>query len=486
MVFPTRSCNYPLIALIALLFTACGGNSSGDSAASQPTATGGIALLFTDAPDTQFDEINVTVTRIALISDDEAPTELFSGEKTINLLDLANHADLFSYTGNVPAQAFDKIRLYVSNVELVKKDADGNIIETITPKLPGGGKIDLNPRGVFEVLPDQTLTLQIDVDANKSIHIHQLGNGGYIFRPVIFIKRLQDGVVGKFIRLEGDITDLNRTAPSFRLCNTSVTHQEITSGSGGEGPVSTTIADDSKWCPTVQVTDTTALYGPDGEPLTSGELEENSHATVFGRFSDSKDDQNRPILEALTVLVGPGGMFADYEGTAASTVDGSSNRFDMALAAGQGIVNDNPIPVQLQPGAVILSTKGDILDTSVIEVGKSVKIIGLLRLSDTEPDFIKATLVFVDVEAANVKLSGTISAINTAFDGFTLISDSDGDRCVTLTGNTDIFLIREDNGSFTSEEIQATDLAESQTVDVYGQYNLEGCVVADNILAGTT
>jgi hypothetical protein len=92
-------------------------------------------------------------------------------------------------------------------------------------------------------------------------------------------------------------------------------------------------------------------------------------------------------------------------------------------------------------------------------------------------------MVFVDVEAADIKLSGMISTINVALDGFILISDSDGDRCVTLTDDTDIFLISEDNGSFTSDEIGADGLFEGQAVDVYGQYNLEGCLVTDNILA---
>jgi hypothetical protein len=88
------------------------------------------------------------------------------------------------------------------------------------------------------------------------------------------------------------------------------------------------------------------------------ELVENSHATVFGRFSHSDDDGDKPVLNALNVLVGPAGTFAAYEGTAASAVNNISNRFDLDLAAGQGIVNDNPIPVQLQPGAIFLSKKG--------------------------------------------------------------------------------------------------------------------------------
>lgn len=467
MSISARILGYLLIAGFSLILTACGGGSN-NTGGSQSTETGSVALLFTDAPSDAFDEINITITRIELISDDDAPTELFSGEKTINLLDLESHADLFSYTGDIPVKSYNKIRLYVSKVELVIKDADGNIIETITPKLPGNGKLDLNPRGDFEVTSGQTLTLQIDIDAKKSIHIHTLGQGGYIFRPVVFIKQLGDGIDGKFMRLQGEITDLDTQGQTFRLCKTAISLQRLTSD------------DDSRWCPSVQMTAATTLYGPDGEPLVIEDLEEGSQATVFGRFSHGDDE--KPVLNALTVLVGPAGTFAAYKGTAASAVDETSHRFDLYLAAGQGIVNTNPIPVQLQPGAVILSQKGDILDVSALETDQAVKVIGVLMLSDVEPDFIKAAMVFVDVDSATIKLSGTISAIATTADGFTLISDSLGDRCVTLTSGTDIFAISEDNGIYSSDEIEAADLVEGQQADVYGQYNLEGCLVADNIL----
>jgi hypothetical protein len=359
---------------------------------------------------------------------------------------------------------------------------DGNVIETITPRLPGNGKLDLNPQGHFEVTPGQTLTLEIDIDAEKSIHIITLGNGGYIFRPVVFIKQLSNGIDGKFVRLAGDITDLGTQAQTFRLCRTTIAHQELVTDDSNT-LISTHIDDDSGsiWCPLVQTSDTTTVYGPDGEPLTIDDLEEGEHATVFGRFSFNDGDE-RPVLNALTVLIGPAGTFAAYKGTAASAVDDITNRFDLNLAAGQGIVNTNPIPVQLQPGAVILSKNGDILDASAFETGQAVKVIGVLMLSATDPDFIKAAMVFVDIDSANIKLTGTISAITTTLDGFTLMTDSVGDRCVALTSDTNIFLISEDNGGFSSDEIAAADLVEGQQADVYGQYNLEGCLVADNIV----
>lgn len=474
---------YLLIAGLTLFLTACGGGSS-NSTSSQTTGSGSVALLFTDAPNPAFDEINVTVTHIDLISDDGATTELFSGEKTINLLDLQNNSDIFSYTGNIPARAYSELRLDVSHVELIRKDADGNVTETIIPKLPAG-HIDLNPQGTFDVLAGQTLTLQIDIDAQKSIHIVTLGNGGYIFRPVVFIKRLVNTVDGKVIRLAGEITNLDTDAQQFQLCRTTIAQQELISDSS-TGLVTRQIDDSSdiRWCPLIHMTDASVIFGPDGEPLASTDLAEGSQATVFGRFALNLGSDEKPALNALTILVGPAGTYAKYDGTTASAVDSTSNRFDLDLDPGQGIDTTNPIPVQLQPGAMILSNNGAVLDASAIVTGQIVKVIGVLTLSDTDPDFIKAAMVFVDTNAANTKLSGTVSAITTALDGFTLMSDSVGDVCVSLTSSTHIYLISEDASGFSSDEIVAADLAESQQADVYGQYNLGGCLVADNILAG--
>jgi len=44
-------------------------------------------------------------------------------------------------------------------------------------KLPSG-KIDLNPRGDFEVTAGATLSIRIDIDADKSIKLHQAGQSG--------------------------------------------------------------------------------------------------------------------------------------------------------------------------------------------------------------------------------------------------------------------------------------------------------------------
>ena len=57
---------------------------------------------------------------------------------------------------DVPARCYNKIRLTVSEIKLVKLDADGDPVE-FNAKINGNGKIDLNPRGTFCVGPDETV-----------------------------------------------------------------------------------------------------------------------------------------------------------------------------------------------------------------------------------------------------------------------------------------------------------------------------------------
>ena len=111
-------------ALVALLVVACGGGSGGSSAVSG--GTGSVAIAMTDGAAEDFDEINVTVVKIELLSDSGRVT-IYAGNKTFNLLDLADKAELFAIRDGVPAGRYSKIRLTLTGIELVKKDADGKV-----------------------------------------------------------------------------------------------------------------------------------------------------------------------------------------------------------------------------------------------------------------------------------------------------------------------------------------------------------------------
>lgn len=74
------------------------------------------------------------------------------------------------------------------------------------------GRIDLKPQEPFQVVPGGVLGIRLDMDANKSLNLHERGKGGkkgYIFRPVVFVDiedRAPDGRCPKI--LGGTIKEL--------------------------------------------------------------------------------------------------------------------------------------------------------------------------------------------------------------------------------------------------------------------------------------
>ena len=185
------------LGLVAFL-TGC--NSSTEETATltddSNIGAGSVAVLLTDAPIDDFDQFFLTVTEISLLGEDGKVT-IFSGSEHLNLLDLDSHADLFSLADNIPAGDYHKIRMRVSDPLLVELDDEGNEVQSIAPSMSGNGKLDLNPRQDLRVIPGETLAMQIDLDAEKSIHLIQQGNDTYRFRPVVFIDVLTDELNGK-------------------------------------------------------------------------------------------------------------------------------------------------------------------------------------------------------------------------------------------------------------------------------------------------
>jgi len=178
-----------LCAALASLTLACGPGDYGamtvDTGGSGGAggSTGGLSIFITDAPNPAFDSIWLTVTSAELLGPD-GPVLLFEGETIFDLLRLRSVSELFSIRRGVPPGVYTKIRLQLSDVELVWHDSRGNL-QTDHPKLSGNGKLDLAPRGSFRVDGGEMLVVQIDVDANNAIHVHQTGNGKFQFRPVV-------------------------------------------------------------------------------------------------------------------------------------------------------------------------------------------------------------------------------------------------------------------------------------------------------------
>jgi hypothetical protein len=488
-------------ALVALLVVACGGGSGGSSAVSG--GTGSVAIAMTDGAAEDFDEINVSVVKIELLSDSGRVT-IYEGDKTFNLLDLADKAELFAIRDGVPAGRYSKIRLTLTKIELVKKDADGNVIDTAYPKLPGNGKLDLNPRGDFTVYSGETLVVQIDMDANKSIHIVGTGSGKYQFRPVVFVDVISEALFGKLVRLHGVIDDINRDDREFKLCETDV-------------PVR--LRDDeedyqTRGCIQVDVVRATSIFDADGQPARFRDLVEGEEATVYGRFrreddsydreeaddtvidlaspddgptsSDSDGDREAARrhhemddleLVAEIIELGVEGTFQQLDGVAESLVD-ADDRFTMSIDPGQGFVAGSEVAVQLQQGTKIINRQGDALGASAIEPGVQMMVDGVLDIA-VEPDVLFAALIVIDTDAARLeKLTGTLGANPDANCGFTLETDG-GDRSIGYDASTRAYVVS-DSGS---DQVSVDALPDGAVTDVYGEEAINGCFDAETIIA---
>ena len=277
MKFLNRKLLYMGLAAFMTFIASCGGGGGGggstgavglpDNLDPTPEATGKgtVTILATDAETDQFREINLTITRAELLADDSSEL-LFEGEKTFNLLALASVTEVFS-VAEVAAGSYDKIRLTLAGIELVFFDER----EPVYPDLPGNGKLDINPKGLFYVDSDNPLTIQLDFDAEKSIHIVGTGNGGFNFRPVVLTKEVETEFDTKLIRQMGVVRELNRERGTFDLC--LIEDEE---------------AEEDDCVQVAVASGATAIFGESGNAIDINNVSEGDIATVVGRiYSDS-------------------------------------------------------------------------------------------------------------------------------------------------------------------------------------------------------
>jgi len=412
-------CVLLIVSVPLLLLASCGGGGGGDgSDAAKLQDTGTVGILLTDKPAdlSLFTSINATIESVELLGDDEgSKVTIYSGPpKTYDLLKLTHEAIPFTFKDDVPVGTYCKIRLILSDLELVLTDEtpdDPTDNLTEHPKLPGNGKLDLVARNCFEVGPGEVVTLQIDIDAGNSIHIVE-NKKGFNFRPVVFVDVLSEGFSGKLVRLEGKITESDEDQQSLLLCD-----------------VSTPLYTDSLGCVEVYFGEDSAFFvnneSYEGTPRPLNELfdiEIGAVISIVGwpRHSvqsspnDVEEDPYRPYME-LDALVAELGDFLTLNGDV--TEDADSSGFYMNVRTGEPILTDSPIGVVLQGapaggnGTRIVSKSGLLLDYESIEVPKMVQVDGILDL-DTEP-FLYAALVIVDTKSSETeKVTGTILEVN--------------------------------------------------------------------------
>lgn len=453
--------------LTALILLGCGGGGS-----STP-GTGSVAILLTDGPSADFDEINLTIKEIRLLGGDQQVV-IFEGEETLDLLELKNHADLFALKHGIPEGSYEKIRLTLSDVALIKKDKDGNITEEHHPQLPGNGKLDLNPRGSFYVSADETTSIQVDIDADKAIHIKQTGNGKYQFRPVVFVDIVDHLQSGKLIRHTGKVYSIDTVNNSFVMCKTVIASSAETK------------ADD---CVQVNV-NTAALFNNEGDAVTITDLMINDPVIVYGKIAEnitndpvtiaedaSIDDDSVGIdltLDAIMVAIGTADDFMKIGGVVAVDYDATSKAFDMMVDPNQGFTTDSVLTVILDDSTPVITKNGDALDPSILMAGTAVQSKGVMMVGNGS--VLKSVLIIADLAESSDAISGPIAFINDDFSSIN-VDTSLGEVCVDISSDAHLYQIIGKN----SDEILASQLVLNTPVEVYGEMG-STCINADNIL----
>ncbi|HSG91650.1 MAG TPA: DUF4382 domain-containing protein [Pseudomonadales bacterium] len=449
-----------LLALAALL-VACGGGGSGSDAVAttgtgSSSTTGSVAVTVGDAPTDAYDEVLLTVSSIELLGGD-APEVISDEVTTIDLLALDAVTELLGTSDAVPTGSYTKIRLQVDDITLNTLDADGNVVDSVMADVPAGGKIDLNPRGPFEVTEDGNLVVQIDISARRSFQATTTGSGMVRFRPVAFVEVFDaddpdDSQKARITFLSGTVTRL--AAPegdtAFDLCDV----RRLT-GEGANNPPS-----DS--CQRVTLTDGTVLFDADAAPVEFAAIDDMTPVVVAGKLADAG-------LDALLVDVGDRDGFARVKGSL--TADAAAGAFTLMPSDDDDgdATSGQDVSVTVADGALIFDNKGALLDATALVAGARVRAMGLATETEGVVTALVATALSVaseeeseDAEAAEYE--GTVTAVDGDRIDFAL-EDGSGDACLLLAEDTTITLYAEDTEGAESTPGSAADIVVDAMID---------------------
>ena len=471
-----------IAAATLMTLTACGsGGDSGSSGGNPPApTTGEVTILLTDGPTDAFCQILATVERIDLLGGSGTPTNVFTGPETVDVLALHNYSDVFAIAPAVPVGTYSKVRMTLSDLALVECDGAGNPepeADWEHPHLPGNGKLDLNPRGSFEVVGGEGLVIELDMDMEKSLHVHQTGQGKWQFRPVIFVTIRPDDT--KLVRVFGKVRDLDGT--TFELCPvepvSSMDHDSP--GAGGE-------------CLDVFTDGNTGIFDETGSP---GAVANDDLLTAIGFLGlyddddgDSRTDDLR--LDAVVIEIGPLDTFQRIQGAVVSA-PGNNDLFVFDPTPADDATN--AIDVRLQSGTRIFAIgSNEELTSAALQPGTTGEVDGVFTDPATDGEPLKSSLIVLDqdttpaVVLTDAVIDNPIPADDDADPAtrrFTVDTASLTDKCVKTDAGTRYLRITESPSTSETAEIAFADLAAGDTVDVFGSVDTvdDTCVLADTI-----
>lgn len=458
---------------LLLLVASCGGGGgdAGGTNTSSKSATGSVALLLTDGPTDEVDEVNLRIIKAELMSDDGRVT-IFEGDETVNLLNYRHDAKIFAMDDGVPVGTYSKIRLTLESIELVWRDESGLIIETAFPKLPGSGKLDLNPRSSFDVNTGETLLLQIDIDAKKAIHIVKKGSKDeYNFRPVVFVDVLTTDFSGKLVRVFGNIREIddeNYENQHITLCDIDLFAQPIIAEADGR-------------CVEIYTDSDTGFFDEDGSPIELNKVAVDESIVVVGNLMIGYSEGTDIEILAIVVERGAAGTYKPLQGKALSSVD-MDDQFRLAIESSSAeLAETTDVTVQLQATTAIIDPTGKRLGPDLIDEGVPVSVDAVPAASADDDNLLLAALVIVDLNDAGIDpIRGVISIIPDGVCGFSVLpSDGSSDLSIRTSEDT---LILKITSSTSSELVKVGDLTDAVTVDLYGSIATDGCFDAGAVI----
>lgn len=486
-----------LAALLPLAAACSGGGGSGGSAGA--SSTGSVGVLISDAPSSDFLQVLLEVTKVELLGD-AGRAVLFDDPagREFDLLSLRDDARMLALSRRVPAGDWNKIRLQIQGARLVRAtpsaDVQGDVIpcpegvelddpdlvcESIVPKTPGGGKLDLNPRGTIHVRAGELVLVKLDVDAVKSIHIVKTGaHAKYILRPVVFVDVFTRQATDRLVLLEGTIGTVDLAAGAFELCGGHAVFDASLGEPGGE------LAKDR--CADVRVGAETSIFGPEGDALGLEDLVTGDPAAALGRFRLDGSESLR--FDAETVQVGGRAAVTRVAGEVTAPVEDTGGLGEFVIAPDpDGPVQADELVVRLLDGAKLFDRAGEPLDPADLAVGQRVRAFGWLVPSDGTPERLDASVVFASgAETTAEPLRGVVA---TPFDPATgeLVVNAElpagvAPRCVAIGPGDDVFRLVEGEGMLHSERIGPGDLETGENVDVYGEDGAP-CYAADTVIS---
>ncbi len=459
------------------LMLAVAGCSGGGSDDREPVSqTGGLTITFGDNHVDGFDKAIITVDSITLLGAGGQSTFAVGGDDepvVVDLLQLRNVTEMV-FDGEVEAHTYNKIRLSIADLELQVVDDAGQVdpSQTVRPRLPANGRIDLNPQGPFEISPGEDVVVQIDIDLDRSIHITETGSGQYNFRPIAFVEVIDNAPGDRLTRLHGTMENKDEAIPSLDLCNLERLSDD-----------QDTPTDD---CIDVHL-DESLLVDAEGAPTDFAALVEGEFATVFGRFRFGLEAGDE-YFQSLVLAVGDEDNFEQIHGDVSVAFDGTMFTLADDESESEGdegsVVEeeaaDSPVVVKPIDGAVVIGEDGLVGSLDSLVLGAEVEALGRF-VADAEGESFHAFLIYVEEpEDAVDVVDGDVLEVLEAESRIRV--DEDGvEACVTYTAETEFLVVDEttDVAEFTVGA--AADLAVGAEIEAKGAFG-EECLAAEEII----